>query len=237
MPCIRIDSSTRISVMRTPLALLAATILAMSCFVHAEPVSAQPATTQPAAAVAEPVADVNLLADWLTGHFSSVEQSKTNPEYFEIHLHASRIWTDRTDGPWIYVEQAMGSALDKPYRQRIYHIALGADGLFESAVYELPDPAVAVGAWKDAGKLKDVTPQNIKSRQGCTVYLKFINGNFNGGTRGDECLSSLRGAHHASSEVLAGPNGLRTWDRGFDASGKQVWGATAGPYVFDRMKD
>jgi hypothetical protein len=28
-----------------------------------------------------------------------------------------------------------------------------------------------------------------------------------------------------------------TWDRGFDAEGKQVWGATAGGYIFRRVDE
>jgi hypothetical protein len=28
---------------------------------------------------------------------------------------------------------------------------------------------------------------------------------------------------------------MESWDRGFDAQGNQVWGATKGPYVFDKV--
>jgi hypothetical protein len=28
---------------------------------------------------------------------------------------------------------------------------------------------------------------------------------------------------------------LESWDRGFDAGGEQVWGATAGGYVFEKL--
>jgi hypothetical protein len=192
-----------------------------------------PATQPPA----EPAkADVNLLADYLTGHFSSEKQSKTNLQYFEIHLHAARIWKDRKDGPWIYVEQARGDALNEPYRQRVYHVVQQDDGTFASHVFELPNPDKAVGAWKDESLLKDVTPQMLVTRAGCTVYVKYQDGKFVGGTKDHDCKSSLHGASYATSEVTATPEGLRTWDRGYDADGKQVWGAKAGPYVFDRLK-
>jgi hypothetical protein len=32
------------------------------------------------------------------------------------------------------------------------------------------------------------------------------------------------------------PDGLVSWDRGFDADGQQVWGAEKGPYVFTRSE-
>jgi hypothetical protein len=32
--------------------------------------------------------------------------------------------------------------------------------------------------------------------------------------------------------VVLTPTGMETWDRGFDAANRQVWGATKGPYRF-----
>jgi CpeT protein len=191
-------------------------------------------STQPAATPAK--ANADLLADYLTGHFSSAAQAKTDMQYFEIHLHAARIWKDRQDGPWIYVEQARGDSLNEPYRQRVYHVVQLEDGTFASHVFELPDPEKAIGAWKDDKALAGVTPQMLTTRTGCTVYMKYEDGKFVGGTKEKECQSSLRGASYATSEVTATPEGLRTWDRGYDADGKQVWGAKAGPYVFERVK-
>jgi hypothetical protein len=192
--------------------------------------ASQPATQQ---------SGLELLSQYLTGHFSSVKQSKEDPSYFDIHLHASRIWTDRTDGPWIYIEQARGDALNEPYRQRIYHLSF-ENNTYLSEVYELPgtpDDVVAkyAGAWKDASKLDGLTPQQLKKKEGCTVRLILKDGVFNGGTVGQGCLSSLRGATYATSSVHADASGLKTWDQGFDAKGKQVWGATKGPYLFDRV--
>jgi len=63
------------------------------------------------------------------------------------------------------------------------------------------------------------------------AFLRY----FEGSTVGEGCGSSLRGAAYATSEVELWPTYLRTWDRGFDARGEQVWGATEGPYVFERV--
>lgn len=46
--------------------------------------------------------------------------------------------------------------------------------------------------------------------------------------------STLMRASYATSEVELRANGFTSWDRGFDASGRQVWGATAGPHQFVR---
>jgi CpeT protein len=61
-------------------------------------------------------------------------------------------------------------------------------------------------------------------------------GVFDGSTVDSECISNLRGAVYATSEVRITPQELISWDRGFDERGNQVWGATEGGYVFKRIE-
>ena len=42
----------------------------------------------------------------MTGTFSTAVQATEDPEFFDLSLHIKPIWTDRTDGRWLYVEQA-----------------------------------------------------------------------------------------------------------------------------------
>lgn len=180
--------------------------------------------------------DLDLLAERLTGHFSSERQSVEQPGYFDIHLHSVRIWPDRTDGIWIYVEQAMATALEKPYRQRVYRLVEEPTGTFTSIVYELPDPAAFAGAWVEPARFADLTPQQLVERVGCNVSLtKNERGEFVGSTAGTGCGSVLNGASYATSEVFIDETGMSTWDRGYNDKGEQVWGATEGPYRFDRV--
>jgi len=53
-----------------------------------------------------------------------------------------------------------------------------------------------------------------------------------GATLGADCGDALRGAKYATSEVYLSATALESWDRGFDAAGKQVWGPVKGPYRF-----
>jgi hypothetical protein len=73
-------------------------------------------------------------------------------------------------------------------------------------------------------------------KEGCAVFLRRVSENtFEGGTVGSACLSTLRGAEYATSEVTLTPDGLVTYDRGYDTDGNQVWGATEGGYIFRRI--
>ncbi len=186
---------------------------------------------------------LGVLAGYLTGSFSSRAQSETDGEnYFDIRLHAVPIWEWAPDGPWLYVEQAAASALDRPYRQRVYRLDTVeeyGETLYTSEVYTFDDPLRLAGAWKSTGMVDaELDPNELALRDGCTIYLTWDESRaaFVGATRGSGCESTLGGASYATSEVVLFADRLETWDRGFDAEGVQAWGATEGPYVFDRVE-
>lgn len=193
-------------------------------------------STRPSATV-DP--EVVALAKGLTGTFDSKQQSETDPQYFNVQLQMVRIWPDRADGVWLYVEQAMSATPAAPYRQRVYQVHRRADGKLVSEVFLLPGSREEVlkfaGAWKSDKPLADLTPDRLVARAGCGMVMTAKpDGTFTGGTDGKNCPSELNGSSYAVSEAVVTPTQLRTWDRGYDADGKQVWGAKKGPYLFDR---
>ena len=188
----------------------------------------------PTMAARPPSRAADEVAVWMMGNYSSATQATEDPANFKhVVLHIAPIWVERRDGRWLYVEQAMADAQDKPYRQRVYRVMDASDGV-DSMVFELPgDPLRYAGAWKDPDRMNQLMPDLLTPREGCSVHLRRSgNGEWAGGTGEQTCESSLRGASYASSRVWLTPDRMRTWDQGFDASGKQVWGATTGPYVF-----
>ena len=179
--------------------------------------------------------DLDDLASWMAGTFSSAAQAAEDPDFFDISLHMAPIWTDRTDGRWLYVEQAVSEALHRPYRQRVYRLVELVPGLFESQVYTLPDPTTVIGAWLAEDPLAELSPEDLEERDGCAILLRRRGDSFIGSTLASLCTSTLRGAAYATSEVIVTPDGIVSWDRGFADDGLQVWGAVRGGYVFDRI--
>ncbi len=177
--------------------------------------------------------ELKKLAAMMAGEFSSEAQSKQDTSYFHIKLRMKPIWKDRTDGYWFYVEQSLATKQTKPYRQRVYHLFLDGDTTIVSKVFEMKNPLKYTRGWEDESKLAGLTPDSLTDRQGCSIYLhKRGKKMFSGATPGKECLSSLRGAAYATSEVSVYPDKLVSWDRGWDKEDKQVWGAEKGGYVF-----
>lgn len=178
--------------------------------------------------------DLDSLLSWMDGDFSSERQARFDTTYLHIELHMKRIWVDRTDGGWFYVEQALASRPDAPYRQRVYHVNRVEEGMFESVIYELPDPNGAIGAWQNPDLLDNLSPEELQLRRGCEVYLQATGESFIGRTHGTACRSDLQGASYATTEVEIRAQGMLSWDRGWSAIDEQVWGATKGGYVFLR---
>jgi CpeT protein len=188
--------------------------------------------------------DLAELVGSMSGSFASTAQSEVDKEYFDIRLHMQPIWPQHSTEvvKWLYVEQAMATAMEKPYRQRIYRVTESspdAQGrmVFVSEVWELPgDPLAFAGQWKMPANFDALTPSQLTKREGCEVFVTKIGpSEWEGGTVADNCKSTLRGATYAKSAVHIDSTGLKTWDQGFDAQGNQVWGAVKGGYEFKRQ--
>jgi len=182
--------------------------------------------------------DLDVLKTYMVGSFNSALQAKNDSDFFEIHLHMEPIWENRKDGFWLYVEQAIVSALDKPYRQRIYHVSLINDSTILSEVLEMKSPLRFAGAYKNPALLDKLSSDSLEARIGCGILLHARkNGTFIGSTNQKDCLSTMRGATYATSEVVINKQMLESWDRGWDASGKQMWGATKSGYQFVKQME
>jgi CpeT protein len=185
------------------------------------------------AAAQQPADEYMRLCTWMTGSFSSAQQAAVDTAYLDIRLHMVPVFKDRTDGYWLYVEQAVATSVDKPYRQRVYQVVNTQRGL-ESIVYEIADPLRFAGGWKNAELLKGLQYEMLDMKEGCSILLRWNpgTGTYEGRTGSGNCPSNLQGAAYATSEVMILPTRLVSWDRGFDAQGKQVWGAEKGGYQF-----
>lgn len=174
----------------------------------------------------------NKLARWLSGQFDSKEQSVTNRSYFNITLAICPVALPELGKHVLYVEQAVAGSL--PYRQRLYVVEAVDDATGRSRVFEPKNADSLVGLCA-AKSPPTLAAKDFEEKLGCSVVLAWNGERFEGKTPADpKCPSDHEGATYATSDVTLGARELRSWDRGYDATGKQVWGATAGPYVFVR---
>ena len=225
--------------MRLPLSLLLPTLpLVAACASTSPAPVATPATpvevATPAAAPAPAPTLIDRLAGFLIGQFDSADQAKGDPSFFAIQLRVCPVEAPALGARVLYVEQAAVESLAQPYRQRLYVLEQVDATHARSRVFELADPSKTVGLCDDPAVQARFDPAGAIERAGCAVELTWDGQRFVGGTVGQGCESTLRGAAYATSEVTLDQDGLRSWDRGFDRAGTQVWGARAGAYVFVR---
>jgi hypothetical protein len=173
----------------------------------------------------------------LTGRFDSKDQSEHDGEYHAVQLETCEVEAPELGSRVLYVEQALMTKLDAPYRQRLYVVSAEpeSEGVVRSSVYELTKPAAAVHLCASPAPRRFAASGAIL-REGCAVRLAWsaASQSFSGGTEGSACASSLGGAKYATSSVTLRRDGLESWDRGYDEKAVQVWGAAKGPYRFVR---
>lgn len=177
--------------------------------------------------------ELKVLQKMMTGSFDSNLQSKQDTTYFDISLEMHPIWEESGEY-YLYVEQAVSSMKEKPYRQRVYKIEQLGEGKFVSKVYTLNDPENFIGKYNDPKFFEKFDTSILKEREGCGVFLTKKGSYYQGSTDAKKCGSTMRGASYATSEVMIKKDRIESWDQGFDSDDKQVWGATEGGYVFLR---
>jgi CpeT protein len=188
------------------------------------------------AAAAEPSA-LEHLKIFLTGSFSNSEQARSDQNFRNTTLHVAPVWTDRIDGPWLYLEQALADAPQHPFRQLVYQLVAQADDRLEVRIYDLADPITATGAWQDPTRLAHLSPANLVLRPDCSLILRLqAGGIFAGGTEAKGCASTLRGATYSTIKTTITNLQIMMWERGYNASDVQVWGSIHGGYVFKRVE-
>ncbi len=180
--------------------------------------------------------DLDTLNMWMSGSFTSAAQAAEDSSYYEIELEMVPIWTERRDGRWLYVEQAVAGHKVRPYRQRVYRLSRQDEMFLESAVFLIPGEERFVGAYENAELFNTLTLDSLIEKEGCSIILeRMADGTFGGSTHGTGCKSTLRGASYATSHVTIRDTRIMSWDRGYDADGNQAWGATEAGYIFEKM--
>ena len=92
-----------------------------------------------------PVDYVQKFVDYIEGHFDSGAQAEEDKDYFNIHLQMCTVDASELGEHVLYVEQAVVTSLEAPYRQRLYVVESAGDAQIRSNIYELNEPEKFVG--------------------------------------------------------------------------------------------
>lgn len=199
------------------------------------------ASLSPSSALAGGGAYLDELTSISVGGFTTLEQARRDARYGVAESEIVRIWPERTDGHWLYQEQALlgetAGAIDPskkaaPYFARVIHSVEISPGVVERSVHRLKKPDAARGAWNAQSPLARLTPDDLLASE-CKILVERVAEKM-WRAQSEKCPNAYKGAAYALSLGVSTDGRYANWDRGFSADGAQVWGPSTGGYIFIR---
>ncbi|ANY21132.1 Chromophore lyase CpcT/CpeT [Tsuneonella dongtanensis] len=176
------------------------------------------------------------------GVFSSEEQHRADPRYDWAEARVVRIWPDRTDGVWLYQQQAIinqegrtpDEARARPYFQFVARVRANEPGVLRRDNYRVRDGAKWLNI-EEAADAAGLSPADLAPPSCHNRLEKVAIGTYTGRT--ESCENGYKGAARMQSLSITTVDAYINWDRGFDPAGGLVWGPASGGYVFKRIAE
>ncbi|MFM6188814.1 MAG: chromophore lyase CpcT/CpeT [Planktothrix sp.] len=184
------------------------------------------------------------VVSYLTGVMETSAQAKAIPDAPSVRMTTCEVQLNSTpgsvkpsEGVFLYQEQALTRNLSQPYRQRVLEIKPSADrNRIESVSFKLINPKNWIGLCQKPLSERVISSQEIQNAN-CRVFLKPMGTEYIGETQPGGCPTNFRGAVKITNTIKLDQQSMETQDRGFDAKGKQVWGAENRSYQYQRIQE
>ncbi|MBW4550184.1 MAG: chromophore lyase CpcT/CpeT [Aphanocapsa sp. GSE-SYN-MK-11-07L] len=180
------------------------------------------------------------VATLLEGIMDTSAQAIANPKAPNVRMTTCRVRvTDanpKSEAIFLYQEQALAEDLAKPYRQRFLKILSDRSiQSIQSLSFKPAEPAAWNGFCNQPNSARILTSKDLGSPV-CSVILKRSTQGYVGSTPVEGCPANFKGAVRITNQIELNRSGMKTWDRGFNAQGEQVWGAKSESYQYQRSK-
>lgn len=176
---------------------------------------------------------MEMMVYFISGTFDTIPQAPTDGDSTPVRLYIKPVWTDRTGELWLYFEYATQADPSHPFRQRLVRFREAGGDIYADP-FRLDDPGRWVGEWSKAKPFQDLDPAKLREEPGCRMlFVKQMEAVFAGGTATNQC-SGDQPASYSRSEYYISSSSIRSWDRDFDSSGRQVAGPP-GPWEFRKI--
>lgn len=163
------------------------------------------------------------IARMLTGSWTTQAQDPETGATTDFWMHVAPITVQGIDNA-LYVEQARGNHMGRPFRQTIFSL-YRFEGRTRLRTYEFHDVKASgylTGMWA----APDLMPETVKAEQlyaRMDIELAPSADGFSGESP-FPYPSSVGGAVQVTSELTIAPDSLVTFDQGWSADGAKAWG-------------
>lgn len=180
------------------------------------------------------------------GAWSSEAQS-ADPAYDNVYSETIRIFPGREDGAWLLQQNwIIGTSPDPgwtrddmantaPYFQVVIQIRDIGGGEVHTTTWRLADDDARAATRQISPHAIDGLSRFTEDMLGevaCMGRMQRIADGFWEGAA--TCPNGYKGGVKVDSRSIRTPDTYVNWDRGFDASGKHIWGPASGGYIFKR---
>lgn len=182
-----------------------------------------------------PVNHRDAVVEHLEGTMTASVQPQDDAPIIQVQMTTCRVDVPQnTNSIVLYQEQGIVGELDRPYRQRFLEIT---SDRHNDLVYSRSYKPSNLEDWRNFCNRnfqnRTVSQDNLRELV-CTVTLKPFLNVYSGTTPLEVCQAEVRGAVKITNSIILHQEGMDTWDRCFDESGNQVWGAEDEAYQFRR---
>jgi len=168
---------------------------------------------------------------------ASIQQAESKPIQVRMTTCLVNV-VGNSSSAFLYQEQGFIGNLDQPYRQRFLEITTAnrqkqtnLENLVFSHSYKPKNLDSWINFCQGDRQKKRLKPADL-GQLVCSIRLKPLLSVYVGQTPPGGCPTTARGAAIITNAIVLHEQGMETWDRGFDAEGKQLWGARQKPYQF-----
>lgn len=176
----------------------------------------------------------------LEGDFSNEAQHKSDARYPHVMLHIRRIWKERSDAHWYYLEQYPFGLPEEPYVQTVFGVTTQGPDSLRLARYTIPNEREHLGSWQEKRPLRDLRPSDLRPLSNCDVFLeKAERTHFIGSTKGSDCryFFLVNGADYSVTKMDIGYNAILLDTEMFTDAGKKVFGVDTEAYIYEPLVD
>jgi hypothetical protein len=191
--------------------------------------------------------ELKTLGQYLAGEFENKEQALSQPAWYvnlRLWLRPVHIFND--DSISLFAEQANIVNLNQPYRPRLLRLKFSETDANNLIVehYKFQDINVVKGAGSNLELLSKITLDQIEFLPSCTLKV-ILENRANGyyfralpATENPCTFSYENKDYQVKLGFEVNENELLTYDKGIDKdTGKAIWGALMGPYIYRKITD
>lgn len=198
------------------------------------------------ATLAQPIATegsatAKLFAEMLSGTFDSSTQAIEDSEYLDVSVlhckvHVNGLPSELREGEFLALRQSVSTST-KPYRVRVLRVFPGDNPNAVRVSSFAPQSGVNLADLCLLPESSRTVEFSQLSGEKCTTSATRFGDEFIGGTSEEGCESNRAGAVRMTSVLSLSATKMTTWDRGWSADGKLVWGPEKGPYQFEKVRE